>query len=129
MKDKYVLDSSVWIALERNDKKILKIVEPLIKKNQVCLVDVIEAEVLRGAVSQKDFEKILDAFSCFTKLTANWSDVGRLAFNIAKKGFMPPLIDIYISTAVLANKKVLITQDKHFLHIKKVLSLQVVVIQ
>ena len=128
MKDKYVFDSSVWIALERGDKRVLKIAEPMIRKNQVCLVDVIEAEVLRGARSNKDYNKLSEAFSYFSSLSTSWGRVAKLAFRVAKKGFMPPLIDLYIASAVLENKRVLCTQDKHFQHIKKVVPLKLIML-
>lgn len=129
MKDKYVLDSSIWISIERGDKNIIKIAEPMIQRNEVCLVDVIEAEVLRGTVSKNDYQKLSHAFSFFTRLTTSWDQVALLAFKIAKKGFMPPLIDIYIANAVVENNKTLISQDKHFFYIQKVVPLKLVLVK
>lgn len=128
MKDRYVLDSSIWISLERGEKKVKQLVEPLIQKNQVCLVDVIEAEVLRGAVSQKDYNTLKEAFSYFEKLTTNWNSVAEIAFLMGRKGYMPPLIDVYIANAVMENKKTLVTHDKHFLHIEKILKIKLLML-
>ena len=55
MKDKYVLDSCLWIEIERKNKGVLSEVQPLINRNEVCLVDVIVAEVLRGVKTRKDY--------------------------------------------------------------------------
>lgn len=125
MKDKFVLDSSVWISLERSDFAIQKIVGPMISNNQICLVDIITAEVLRGVLTKKDFDKLSNAFSSFTTISTDWHRVAELAFRVAKKGFMPPLVDIYIAQSVFENKKTLVTQDKHFKDIQKSILLDI----
>lgn len=129
MRDKYVLDSSVWISMERGDAGILRVVEPMIQKNEVCLVDVIKAEVLRGALSAKGYRKLHHAFSFFTELGISWDRVASMAFKIARKGFMPPLIDIYIAAAVIENGKVLVSQDRHFRLIQKAVPLRLILLK
>lgn len=126
MKDRYVLDSSVWIELERQNKKISERVIPLIQKNRVCLVDVIVAEVLRGTRTKKDFQLLKETFSNFRWLSTRWERVAELAFHVSQKGFQPPLVDLYIAQTIMENKGVLMTQDKHFTQIAKVTSLEVV---
>lgn len=120
MKDRYALDSCIWIEIERGNPKILSAVQPLIDKNEVCLVDVIVAEVLRGTKTRKDYLKLKEAFSHFVQLSTTWEEVAELAFEVSRKGFQPPLIDLYIAQCVLENGKTLITQDKHFPQIAKV---------
>jgi len=124
VKDKYILDSSIWIELERKNSRICDSVYPLIEKNQICLVDVIVVEVLRGTRSRKDFLKLQQAFADFHCLSTLWGPIAELAFVMAKKGFHPPLIDLYIAQCALENDKVLVTQDKHFVHISKVVPLK-----
>ncbi|EKD50374.1 MAG: hypothetical protein ACD_62C00560G0006 [uncultured bacterium] len=124
MKDKYILDSSIWIEIERNNEKICGRVLPLIQKNKVCLVDVIVAEVLRGVKTNKDFVTLKDAFSCYTQLSVAWDDVAELAFKLARHGQQPPLLDVYIACATLQNHKIIVTQDKHFSKIANVVPLQ-----
>lgn len=124
MKDKYILDSSIWIELERKNSRVCDFVYPLIEKNQICLVDVIVVEVLRGTRSHKDFIKLQQAFGDFHCLSTPWGSVAELAFRVGKKGFHPPLIDLYIAQCTLENNKVLVTQDKHFSHISKVVPLK-----
>lgn len=120
MKDRYVLDSCLWIEIERGNPKVLGVVQPLIDENQVCLVDVIVAEVLRGAKTRKDYLKLKEAFSHFVQLSTTWETVTELAFEVSRKGFQPPLIDLYIAQCVLENGKTLLTQDRHFPQIAKV---------
>ncbi len=120
MKDKYVLDSNIWIEIERKNSKVLERVEPLLQGNQVCLIDVIIAEVLRGTRTHKDFKTLQAVFDDFPVLTTSWNSVSELAFLVARKGFNPPLIDLYIAQAVRENKKILITGDSDFTQIAKV---------
>ena len=120
MKDRYVLDSNIWIDLHRRIPEILNRVQPLIAENKICLVDVIAAEVLRGVRSEGDFERLEKAFSDFPRITTRWDRVGRLAFEVARKGYSPPLIDLYIAQAVQETGRTLITRDRHFPEIAKV---------
>lgn len=119
MKDKYILDSSIWIELERHNASVLRHVQPLIQKNQVCLVDLIVAEVLRGTKTRKDFHALKKAFQNFRWLNTRWENVADLGFRTAQEGFHPPLVDLYIAQCVMENSRILITQDKHFGHIAR----------
>lgn len=110
----FVLDSSIWIELERENPKIIKIVSPLIKNDQIVLVDLIAAEVLRGLSKESDFLALQGAFSAFPCLSASWWDVARIANRLRRSGYNPPLTDIYIAQAVAGGGATLITQDAHF---------------
>lgn len=119
MKDKFVLDSSVWIAIERRHPDVLARAAPLLAENRVCLVDVIVAEVLRGVKHKKDFNSLRQTFASFTVLTATWNRVAETAFELARHGQHPPLLDVYIACCVRDNHKTLITHDRHFQQIGK----------
>ncbi len=110
--------------MERNNPKIISFISPFIEKNEVCVVDLIVAEILRGIKTVKDFKKVKENFSYFNQLTTSWEKVAELAFQTARKGFWPPLTDLYIAQAVFENHKVLITMDKDFQNIGNVISLQ-----
>lgn len=120
MKDRFILDSSIWIAIERKNTKILQRVLPLISKNQVCIVDIIAAEVLRGVKTRSDFDKLQESFVSFRNLRTNWLDVAALAFETARAGFHPPLADLYIAQCAIENQRTIITQDIDFINIAKV---------
>ncbi|MBL6989886.1 MAG: PIN domain-containing protein [Bacteriovoracaceae bacterium] len=122
MKDKYILDSSIWIELERKNQAIIGKVAPLFMKNLIITIDVISAEVLRGVKTKQDYIKLEKMLSNFVHLSTQWDEVAKLAFEVAKKGYYPPLIDLYIAQCVLDSKTTLITQDKHFAQITKVKS-------
>jgi predicted nucleic acid-binding protein len=125
MKNTYLLDSSIWISLERKVPHVVDLVTPWIKDNAICIADVIIAELLRGVATRKDYRKLAKALGDFPQLNTQWSRVAALAFEVARKGFHPPLIDLYIAHCALADRKTLVTQDTHFLHIAECTPLDV----
>lgn len=122
MKDKYkyVIDSSIWIEVDRKNSAITRKLSLLLNKNQICMVDLIIAELLRGARSQKDFDGMKLRLLSFEIKSTCWIRTSELAFKVAKAGFTPPLSDLYIAQCCIENGKTLITQDKHFKQIQKV---------
>lgn len=106
--------------MERSNSRIANRILPLIEKNKICLVDVIVAEVLRGLKSKQDYRKLLQGFRAFNIYSTSWLAVADLAFKVARKGYNPPLVDLYIAQVTIENKKTLLTQDKHFVGIKEV---------
>ncbi len=111
---RYILDSSVWIAIERRDAHVSSLVMPLIDRNMVDLVDVIVAEVLRGVRTLKGYNLLLDHFLSFPILTGSWINTSALAFRLGQGGFNPPLVDIYIAQIARETRRTLLTQDRHF---------------
>lgn len=129
MKDRYILDSSIWVEMERQNTAVLELVQPLILQNAVCLLDVIVAELLRGTRTRSDYLRLQRAFADFTQFRASWEDVAVLGFEVTRRGFAPPLIDLYIARCAIAHKKHLITQDDHFRQIARVAPFEVVFLQ
>ena len=108
------------MELERKNKRVISIAEPLLEANCVCLVDIITAEVLRGVRSRNDFLNLQSAFANFPTFSSAWVEVAELAWKVARRGFMPPLVDLYIAYTAISNNLSLLTQDRHFLSIKSV---------
>ncbi len=128
MIDSVVFDSSVWIQLERQDKKVTRLVQPYIDTNQVCLVDIIVAEVLRGVKTKEDFDTLKEVFSSFTLLRGDWTTVAEAAFLLARKGLWPPLADIYIAVCVNEAEVTLISTDRDFVRIQKVIPIKLMLL-
>ncbi len=128
MKDKFILDSSIWIDLHRDQPAVRAVVDPMIAHNQVCLVDVIVAEVVRGATSRRDYSTLLAAFSDFVWLSTQWERVAELAFQVGRAGFQPPLIDLYIAQCAIETKRTVVTRDRHFRQLSTVTPLRVIMV-
>lgn len=117
---KYVLDSCIWIKAAHGQAKVLATIQPWIQADQVAMVDLIMAEVLREVRSQKDFNQRKQEFLSFPQLSTPWEKVAHLAFQVRQRGFHPPLADLYIAQCMIDHKKTLVTQDKDFVAIAKV---------
>ncbi|GEM_PF-2180984 len=128
MKDKYILDSCIWIETHRNNLKVMTLINPWIEKNEICLVDAIKTEVLRGVRTNKDYERLKLFFNNFPCLSLSWDEVNSLAFECGRRNFFPPLIDIYISQCAILFNKTIVTQDKHFQKIKSIRSFELLFI-
>jgi predicted nucleic acid-binding protein len=115
-----ILDSSIWIEIARGNKKIITFVSPYLKKDKIFLVDLILAEVLRGARSEADYQSLQTLLEDLPMLSTNWRDVARLAYDVSRKGFNPPLADLYISNCAVENSIGIISKDKHFLSIASI---------
>ena len=120
MIDKVIFDSSIWIDIRRGNQKVIDATFQFIESDSIVLVDIICTEVLRGAKSDKDFATLSKIFSNFDILSVSWERVSTLAYKVSRKGFNPPLADLYIATCAIENKIGLVTKDKHFLSINAV---------
>jgi predicted nucleic acid-binding protein len=115
-----ILDSSIWIEIARGNKKIITFVSPYLKKDKIFLVDLIFAEVLRGARSENDYLNLQKLFDDLPILSTDWQNVARLAYDVSRKGFNPPLADLYISNCAIENSVGIVSKDKHFLSIASI---------
>lgn len=86
------------------------------------MVDLIVAELLRGARTKADYNGLTLRLLSFEIVSTTWLAVAELGYEVAKAGFHPPLADLYIAQCCIENNKMLITQDKHFKHIRGVKS-------
>src|SRR5688500_2381538 len=61
----YLIDTSVWIDFfrEKSNKSTVKLNAILERKLPFCLVGIIYQELLQGASSENDFNKLRDYFS------------------------------------------------------------------
>lgn len=124
-KDVYVLDSSLWIRIGRNEPGIMQRIRPLIMKNAVCQVDLIVAELARSVNSVRDLKSIQEGFSHFSVLTTTWKKVAGLGFQLARRDFYPSMSCLYLAQCVIENRKILITEDETFKHLQKMTPLRV----
>jgi predicted nucleic acid-binding protein len=126
MSDNIIFDSSIWIDIARRIKRTISFASSFIEENNVLVVDLICAEVLRGAHSEKDYNNLNKILHDFEMLRTDWSEVARLAYLVSRKGFNPPLADLYIANCAIENDVGILTRDKHFLAISSVRKFKVI---
>ncbi len=126
--DRFILDSSIWIELERGNEKIIEFCRPLFATGRVDIVDLIVAEVLRGTKTKKSYQTLESHFQNFRILSTDWISVAGLAFQVARRGFYPPLSDLYIARCTISERSKLVTQDNDFKQIQKVYPFDLILI-
>lgn len=125
MRDKYLVDTSIWIeSLKRNgDVKIQQWMKRALLEERVVIAPIIKVEILSGAVNEKQFIELkeeLDSLTVLGKEPEVWEKTANLNFTLRRKGFNIPLTDVLISTWALIYDCVLVHQDRHYEMIREV---------
>jgi hypothetical protein len=123
MKDKVLIDTSVWIDyFKGGNSQLIDKVEVFIKDEAVYVPKVVIAELIQGAKSKKEtkiIEELTDAFSIIDQGEETWKRVGVLSHRLKRKGKTCNLIDCYIAIIAKENGCKVFTLDPHFQKIKK----------
>lgn len=124
MKDRIIIDTSVWIEYLQNsrDTKLLESVDGLLAVCDIYVPKIIIAELIQGAHSEKELAAIRDfmkAFYIVSETEDTWYKAGRLSYTLKKKGKTINLADSYIAVIAQENHCAIFTLDKHFMEIRK----------
>lgn len=90
----------------------------------VVLCGVVVAELLHGAVSEKNLNQISSLISCFRLLSISemdWTDFGAMLYKLRSNGVTVPFQDALIAYIAINNNVPLKTNDKHFQLIQTIL--------
>ena len=116
-KKKVIPDTSIWIEyFNQPQSDHGRWLETLIKEDKVVMVGVILSELLQGTRTRKELEAVRDALITLPFLredTYIWEEVGRLVFNLRKKGVIIPLTDCLIAVHAIRNGYAIFTLDEH----------------
>jgi predicted nucleic acid-binding protein len=126
---KVIIDTSVWIETFRpkGDKSLGDLVKQLIRSGRVLLPGIIKAELLRGAKTPAEFERLKDLLEGLTYLPLNesfWDELAAFSFNLFRKGLAVPLLDTAIAFLSIQNHVPLLQRDRHFDMMAKVTELK-----
>lgn len=123
MKDRIIIDTSVWIDYFQSAKSgFSDRVDEILLYCDVSVPTVVIAELIQGVHSNKEIsviENFLDAFHIVEESRETWLKAGRLSFSLKKKGKTINLIDSYIAVIAMEQNCAIFTLDKHFKEIKK----------
>jgi len=125
--DKVLVDTSAWIDFFRKREPFYTIVHQLIDEDRVCCLDMILAELIQGARSDREIEVLKDflhAFDFIQEHAGLWEQAGLLSYNMRRKGKSLGLADCFIAVVAHTNKVELLTLDKHFKDIKAEIGLR-----
>jgi predicted nucleic acid-binding protein len=112
---KILVDSSIWISYFKNNTLYTGL-DKLISDNQICINDLILAELI-PFLKVKNQNEIIDSLLYLDRipLQTDWNQITNYQITNLKKGINKVGIpDLIILDNVITNNLVLFTEDKHF---------------
>ena len=117
MKNKILVDTTIWIEFFRTRSKIGDHVETLLMENAVWTCGIVMFEVLQGIKSEGEKNKILSILASlpYVEMTKKlWQSAAELSILVKKSGLNLPLSDIFIAAIAIENDLSVYTLDNHF---------------
>ena len=113
-----IVDTSVWIqAFTARSTAEHKELDGLLNQNQVVMVGPVLAEILQGARSLEEFNRLrvrLAALPYAAATRETWDQSGALSYQLRQQGNPVGLVDLLISALALEHDHQLYTLDNHF---------------
>ena len=117
MKNKVLVDTSVWIEFFRSDSVAGNLLETLLSDNSVCTCGIVLFELLQGVKSDKEKTVVMNALSGLPYKEMNvqlWQKSAELSAALKREGLRLPLSDILIAAIALEHALSVFTLDRHF---------------
>jgi predicted nucleic acid-binding protein len=116
--DIVLADTTVWIHFLRGSGiQFQNRMVPLIMADKLAITPVIIMEILRGAKSQKEYDKLnqdLAALRRFDISARVWERACKLGYMLRQKGINIPLTDTLIVAIAQENNALLLHDDRHY---------------
>ena len=112
------VDTNVIIDFWRNPTK--EGIE-LFQRNEIATSGIVLAELLHGARSEKEIQKIMHALSDFSFYEIkhdDWYEIGMMLNKLRKVGLKIPFQDVMLAFIAISNNLLFWTNDKHFSYLK-----------
>lgn len=111
-------DTSAWIPFLRGSGvQFQERLVPLIMADRMATTPVIIMEILVGAKSEKEYDKLgkdLAALRCFDISARLWQRACKLGYTLRQKGINVPLTDTLIAATAIENNALLLHNDRHY---------------
>lgn len=120
MKNRILVDTTIWIEFFRARSKIGDRLETLLMENAVWTCGIVMFEVLQGIKSEGEKNKILSVLASlpYVEMTKKlWQSAAELSILVKKNGVNLPLSDIFIAAIAIENDLSVYTLDSHFTQI------------
>lgn len=117
MKNRILVDTTIWIEFFRARSKIGDHLEMLLLENAVSTCGVVMFEVLQGIKSEGEKNKILGVLASlpYVEMTRKlWHRAADLSILLKRNGVNLPLSDILIAAIATENDLSIYTLDNHF---------------
>lgn len=116
----YLVDSSVWLEVlprGRRGTTLTERIDNLLAADLVAITGMVRLEVLGGAPTASEYERLGGLFSALHTLPirdGSWDKAAQLGFDLRREGVVIPFIDLLIAAVAIENDAVLVHRDRHF---------------
>ena len=121
-------DTTVWIHFLRGSGiRFRERLVPLIMADRLVITPVIVTEILRGAKSQNEYEKLskdMAALHSFDISAKVWQRACKLGYTLRHKGINAPLTDTLIASVAVEHDLLLLHDDRHYEMIASIIPLK-----
>lgn len=120
MKNRVLVDTTIWISFFREKTKSGDPLEILLMGNAVWTCGIVIFEVLQGIKSEGEKARVLSLLTDlpYIEMTKSlWQRASEFSWSLKKKGLNLPLSDILIATIAIENDMSVYTLDNHFAQI------------
>ena len=113
-----VIDTSIWVTALRQKGSFEEAhVASLVSRGQAGLVGLVLTEILRGARSREDFNRLQDRLAgCefIESVEDTWRLAGQILLELKLRGESIPFQDAIIAAHVLQGEHEIYSTDEHF---------------
>jgi predicted nucleic acid-binding protein len=123
-----LVDSSVWIDYLRDDVRAVQKLEPLMAARRIAISGPIYAEVVSGAKHRSTFDRVaflLRSLRWIAPPPLAWEQIAEVRFGLARQGTKSNLIDLLIAVTALHAGHSVLTRDRDFSFIARVLPVEI----
>ncbi len=89
----------------------------MLKNNPVVTTGIINLEIISGARTKKEFQRLKDRFNALDLIESDesiWQKACELGFNLRRKGVTVPHTDILSAACALQSGSIIVHADAHF---------------
>lgn len=123
-----LVDSSVWIDFFRGERRAVVAVDALLEADQAASCGAVLAEVTSRAPSTTSFRDLRHKLAAIPRLAdppGLWDEVASARFALARQGIQAHLIDLVIALTAAHGDHRLLTRDRDFVAIARVVPVDV----
>ena len=121
MNKRILVDTSIWVEyFNRPESEYAQRLAEFLEMEVVCVTGIILAELLQGAKTDAEFEllrKNLKVLPPLKESEKTWEKVGKLSFELQRKGTVIPLTDCLIAVLAQENNCQVFTLDNHLTYV------------
>lgn len=110
-----LIDTPVWQDYFRKEERTFREVNALMDAGRVCCLEMVVAELLQTAETEKElkiFQDFARIFPLLREPPSSWVEAARLSFKLRRKGRGLPLRDCYVAVLARTHRVLLYTTNK-----------------